>query len=80
MHATKLNYYEADKDLRAALPNVKDNPAILATTLFHLGVANYQLGMQLGTDPAFWKPRSSVTRRPGFPVLFRSRPGEMLRS
>jgi hypothetical protein len=51
MHAQKLNYYEADKDLRAALPNLKDNPAMLATTLFHLGVANYQLGSQVRDRP-----------------------------
>lgn len=44
MHAEKNNYFETNKDLRAALPFLKGNDAMLATALFHLGVANYQLG------------------------------------
>ena len=44
VHSEKLNYYEADKDLRAALPLVKGNDAMTAAALFNLGVANYQLG------------------------------------
>lgn len=35
---------EADKQLRAALPLVKDNKDLAAETLFHLGLANYKLG------------------------------------
>ena len=37
-------YSEADKSLRAALPYVKEDKALLSTTLFYLGWANYQLG------------------------------------
>jgi tetratricopeptide (TPR) repeat protein len=44
MHSDKNQYFEANKDLRAALPLVKGNEVMLATALFHLGVANYQLG------------------------------------
>lgn len=51
MHSQKNQFYEADKDLRAALPYVKDNEAMLAATLFHLGVANYQLGLQMRERP-----------------------------
>ena len=43
-HSDKLEYYEADKDLRAALPLIKGNDQMTAAALFHLGVANYQLG------------------------------------
>jgi hypothetical protein len=41
----KAMYVEADKNLRAALPLIKGNSAMLAAALFHLGVANYQLGV-----------------------------------
>jgi tetratricopeptide (TPR) repeat protein len=36
-------YAEADKSLRAALPNLKDEQ-VRAIALFHLGLADYQLG------------------------------------
>ncbi len=42
--AEKGKYIEADKSLRAALPNLKDNPAMNGTALFYLGLADYQLG------------------------------------
>lgn len=35
---------EADTNLRAALPLIKDNKDLAAETLFHLGLANYRLG------------------------------------
>ena len=35
---------EADTDLRAALPLIQGNDAMLASALFYLGVANYDLG------------------------------------
>jgi hypothetical protein len=41
--AEKGQYLNADKNLRAALPLVKDNEAMLAPALFHLGMVNYQL-------------------------------------
>ncbi len=44
IHSEKLNYFEADKDLRAALPLIQGNDAMRAPALFHLGIANYQLG------------------------------------
>lgn len=47
VHSEKTQYYEADKDLRAALPLVKGNDAMMAPALFQLGVANYQLGKTL---------------------------------
>ena len=37
-------FTEADSDLRAALPLIKGNDAMLASALFYLGVANYDLG------------------------------------
>lgn len=44
LHAEKAQYYEADKDLRSALPLIRGNEAMLAPALFHLGVVNYELG------------------------------------
>jgi len=44
VQAEKGVYYEADRDLRAALPLVAGNDARKATALFYLGLANYQLG------------------------------------
>jgi hypothetical protein len=40
----KEKYVDADKHLRAALPMIKDDPAMNGPALFYLGVANYQLG------------------------------------
>lgn len=44
VQAEKASYYEADKDLRAALPLVAGNDSRKASALFYLGLANYQLG------------------------------------
>jgi len=44
VRAEKGSYFEADKDLRAALPLVAGNDARKAAALFYLGLANYQLG------------------------------------
>jgi len=44
VQAEKGVYFEADKDLRAALPLVGGNEARKAAALFYLGLANYQLG------------------------------------
>jgi hypothetical protein len=44
IHGQKQQYMAADKDLRAALPLIKGNDAMMAPALFHLGVANYNLG------------------------------------
>ena len=42
--ATASRWSQADKSLRAALPLIKDNDQLLAPALFHLGVANYNMG------------------------------------
>lgn len=47
MHSEKMQYYEADKDLRAALPLIKNNEAMMGPALFYLGLANYQLGKMM---------------------------------
>ena len=40
----KNQYAAADKSLRAAMPYIKGNNAMMAPALFYLGVANYNLG------------------------------------
>jgi len=42
--AEKASYYDADRNLRAALPLVTGSDARKAVALFYLGLANYQLG------------------------------------
>ncbi len=37
-------YYECDKNLRAALPLIKGNDSMMQSALYYLGLANYQLG------------------------------------
>ena len=44
MHSEKTQHYEANRDLRVALPLVKESDAKTATALFYLGVSNYQIG------------------------------------
>jgi hypothetical protein len=44
VQAGKNQYMLADQSLRNCLPYVKDNEQMLATTLFQLGVMNYNLG------------------------------------
>ena len=44
IHGEKQQYLAADKDLRAALPLLKGNDAMMGPALFHLGMANYNLG------------------------------------
>jgi hypothetical protein len=46
-HSEKGQHFEADKDLRAALPLIKGNDNMTASALFYLGVANYQLGASM---------------------------------
>jgi hypothetical protein len=43
-YGSKNQYAQADKSLRAALPLIKDNDQLMAGALFHLGLANYQMG------------------------------------
>jgi hypothetical protein len=40
----KNQYAAADKNLRAALPYVTGNNAMMAPALFYLGMSNYNLG------------------------------------
>jgi tetratricopeptide (TPR) repeat protein len=40
----KQNFFEADKNLRAALPYIRGNDSMAGPALYMLGVANYQLG------------------------------------
>jgi hypothetical protein len=42
----QTQYFEADKNLRSALPLIKGNDAMLAPALYYLGVADFQLGKQ----------------------------------
>ena len=44
IHGAKQQWVAADKDLRAALPLIKGNDAMMGPALFHLGMANYNLG------------------------------------
>ncbi len=44
VHAQKNDYVPADKALRAALPLIQGNNAMMGPALFYLGVVNYQLG------------------------------------
>jgi tetratricopeptide (TPR) repeat protein len=41
--AEKGQYLPADKNLRAALPLIKDQPTMMGPALFYLGMTNYQL-------------------------------------
>jgi len=44
VNGSKGQYLNCDKNLRAALPLIKGNEAMLGPALFYLGMANYQLG------------------------------------
>lgn len=44
VYAAKNQFPQANKNLRAALPYIKDNQTMTAYALFQLGVANYNLG------------------------------------
>jgi hypothetical protein len=47
VHSEHQQYMQADQDLRAALPLVQGNQAMLAPALFYLGLSNYNLGKQM---------------------------------
>jgi len=42
--SSQNKYPQADKALRAALPDIKDNQQLMAGALFHLGLVNYKMG------------------------------------
>lgn len=44
--ASKNDFFGADKDLRAALPALRDDKEREAAALFNLGLVNYQIGRQ----------------------------------
>lgn len=43
-HGEKNEHFQCDRDFKAAMPYIKDNPQMLAPALFYLGVSNYYLG------------------------------------
>ena len=43
----KTQFYQADQELRAALPFIKGTDAMMSQALFDLGVADFQLGKQM---------------------------------
>jgi hypothetical protein len=45
--ANSNQFVVANKDLKAALPILKDDKDLNASTLFYLGVANYQIGRMM---------------------------------
>jgi hypothetical protein len=49
--AGQNKYAPADQALRAALPLIEGNEAMMAAALFHLGVVNYQLGRLTNNKP-----------------------------
>ena len=46
LRCEKGQYYQANENLRAALPLIKESEAMMPPALFYLGLANYQLGKQ----------------------------------
>jgi len=44
IYGERNQHFNADKNLRAALPLIQGNSAMMAAALFYLGTANYQLG------------------------------------
>lgn len=44
VYSSQNKYTPADRELRAALPLIQGNEAMLSTALFNLGVVNYQIG------------------------------------
>ncbi|MCW5981826.1 MAG: hypothetical protein KIT09_27320 [Bryobacteraceae bacterium] len=44
LRCEKNDYVQGDKDLRLAIPLIKDSQVMRASALFYLGLANYQLG------------------------------------
>jgi tetratricopeptide (TPR) repeat protein len=47
IYGTRNDYNAADKNLRAALPLIQGNTALMSPALFYLGLSNYQLGKLL---------------------------------
>jgi hypothetical protein len=43
IYGERNRYLDADKNLRAALPLIKGNDAMMGPALFYLGIANYNL-------------------------------------
>ena len=49
LYAEKQQHVQTDRSLRAALPFIKGNDAMMGPALFYLGIANYQLGTMTNT-------------------------------
>ena len=47
VYSEKTQYYQADTELRAALPLIQGNEEMMGPALFYLGLANYQLGKMM---------------------------------
>jgi tetratricopeptide (TPR) repeat protein len=47
VQGSKNQFFECDKELKAALPLIAGNQPLLGTAYFYLGVCNYQLGSQI---------------------------------
>jgi hypothetical protein len=47
LRAEKNQFYQANENLRAALPLIRSSQAMMPPALFYLGLANYQLGKQM---------------------------------
>jgi hypothetical protein len=63
--AGQSRWGQVDKSLRAALPYIKDNDQLLAPALFHLGLANYNMGkgksrQQMADALAFMKQCAAI--------------------
>ncbi len=49
-YSTQKKFGDADRTLRKALPHLGNNQQLLAGALFHLGVANFQMGSASGNE------------------------------
>jgi hypothetical protein len=64
-YSSQSKYAQADKELRAALPLIKDNDQLMAGALFHLGLSNYQMGkgksaQQIGEAAKFMQQCAAI--------------------
>jgi hypothetical protein len=64
-YGSQSKFAQADKSLRAALPYIQGNDQLMAGALFHLGLANYQMGkgknaQQMGEAMKFMQQCASI--------------------
>ncbi len=65
-------YAKADQTLRKALPNIDNNQQLLAGALFHLGLANYQMGSKSGNTKQIIAARDYFKRCVSFNSPFKA--------